>query len=135
MVGSGGAGSSVRRERSEVMVRCGILAILVLAYWDSLGTLHGLIGSAAFLVGLGICLLAAIWLGVRGALVALVCVALIDRAFAVGLPARAATGPIAGIIALVVKLVLAGGLGLVVDSRQRALARAERPERDASAGT
>ena len=120
-MGSGGAGSSGQRERIEVAVRCGILAALVLAYWDSLGALHGLIGSAAFLIGLGLCLLAAVWLGVRGALVAVVCVALIDGAFAIGLPARAATGPTAGIIALLVKLVLAGGLGLAMDSRRRAL--------------
>jgi hypothetical protein len=123
MVGTGGTGAEVQRERREVAVRCGILAFLVLGYWDSLGTLHGLIGSAAFLTGLGICLAAAAWLGVRGALVVTVSVALIDRGFSLGLPASAATGPTAGIIALLVKLVLAGGLGLVVDSRRRALAR------------
>jgi hypothetical protein len=63
---------------------------------------------------------AAAWLGVRGALVAIVGVALIDRAFALSLPGSAATGPTAGIIAVVVKLVLAGGFGLVVDARRRA---------------
>jgi hypothetical protein len=132
MVGSG-TGASVQRERRDVAVRCGILVALVVAYWDFLDTLHGRIGSAAFLVGLGICLLAAAWLGVRGALVALLGVALIDRGFALGLPASASTGATAGIVALLVKLVLAGGLGLAVDSRRRALAlRAEQPQRATS---
>ena len=110
------------RTRRGVLVRCGILAALVLAYRLSLSPLHGLVGSPAFLLGLGICLLAAVWLGVRGALVVIVCVAFIDRAQALQLPHSPETGRTAGIIAPLVKLVLAGGLGMVLDSRRRALA-------------
>lgn len=36
--------------------------------------LEAKIGNPAFLVGLGICLVAAAWLGVRGALVVIACV-------------------------------------------------------------
>lgn len=111
-----------QRTRRDVVMRCSILAALILAYGGSLSTLHGLIGDPAFLLGLGICLLAAAWLGVGGALVVIVSVALIDRGLALHLPDSPETGPIAGIIALLVKLVLAGGLGLVVDSRRRTLA-------------
>ena len=96
--------------------------MLLLAYHGSFRALHGLLGSPAFLAGLGICLVAAAWLGVRGALVVIVGIALIDRSYAIELPAGPDTGRTAGIIALLVKLVLAGGLGLVVDSRRRALA-------------
>src|SRR4051812_9296462 len=60
------------RTRRGVLARCGILAALVLAYRISLGPLHGLVGSPAFLLGLCICILAAVWLGVRGALVMIV---------------------------------------------------------------
>src|SRR5262249_49157433 len=108
--------------RASVAMRCGILAALVLAYGVSFSALHGLLGNPAFLVGLGICVVAAALLGIRGALVVIVAVALIDRSFALSLPARPDTGPIAAVIALLVKLVLAGGLGLVVDSRRRTLA-------------
>jgi two-component system cell cycle sensor histidine kinase/response regulator CckA len=106
----------------HLLVRCCILAALVLAYHGSFRALHGLLGGPAFLVGLGICLVAGAWLGVRGALVVIVSVALVDRGHALELAAGADTGLTAGIIALLVKLVLAGGLGLVVDSRRRALA-------------
>jgi two-component system, cell cycle sensor histidine kinase and response regulator CckA len=109
-------------DRRALALRCGVLGALVLAYRASFGTLHGLIGAPAFLPGLGICLLAAAWLGVRGALAAIVVVGLIDRSHALELPASPDTGRTAGIIALLIKLVLAGGLGLVVDSRRRALA-------------
>ena len=111
-----------RLTRREVAVRCSILAALVLAYRGSFSTLHGLIGNPAFLLGLCICLLAAVWLGVRGALVVIVGVAFIDRAQALQLPSSPETGPTAGLIAMLVKLVLAGGLGMVLDSRRRALA-------------
>jgi PAS domain S-box-containing protein len=115
-------GSSGHGKLRGVAARCGILAVLLLAYWSSLGTLHGLIGDRAFLPGLGICLVAAALLGVRGALVVIVSVVLVDRGLALRLPPTPETGIIAGIIALLVKLVLAGGLGLVVDARRRALA-------------
>jgi two-component system cell cycle sensor histidine kinase/response regulator CckA len=113
---------SPQRNRRDVVVRCCILAALMLAYRGSFSTLHGLIGNPAFMLGLGICLLAAAWLGVRGALVVIVAVVLIERRLALELPASVETGRTAAIIALLVKLVLAGGLGLVVDSRRRALA-------------
>ncbi|MET0791128.1 MAG: ATP-binding protein [Polyangiaceae bacterium] len=111
-----------RHTRLGVAARCGILAALALAYRGSFSTLHALLGDPAFLLGLGICLLAAVWLGARGALVVIFCVAFIDRGQALELPATPETGPTAGIIALLLKLVLAGGLGLVLDSRRRALA-------------
>jgi two-component system, cell cycle sensor histidine kinase and response regulator CckA len=110
------------RKRPGVAARCCIIAALALAYWASLGTLHARIGNPAFLLGLGICLVAAAWLGLRGALVVIVSVAVIDRSFALDLPQSSETGRSAGMIALLVKLVLAGGLGLVVDARRRTLA-------------
>jgi len=111
------------RERMirPVLVRCCILAALMLGYRASFGALHGLIGDPAFLPGLGICLLAAAWLGVRGALVVIFVVAFIDASLALRLPRTPETGTVAGVIALLVKLVLAGGLGLAVDSRRRVL--------------
>jgi two-component system, cell cycle sensor histidine kinase and response regulator CckA len=108
-------------ERRALGMRWGVVAALVLTYRASFGTLHGLIGDPAFLPGLGICLLAAAWLGLRGALAAIVVVGFIDRSHALELPQSPETGLTAGIIALLVKLVLAGGLGLVLDSRRRAL--------------
>jgi two-component system, cell cycle sensor histidine kinase and response regulator CckA len=119
--------SSARPVPSErlpraVMVRCGVLAALVLAYAVSLGALHGRLGNPAFLVGLSLCILAGAGLGVRGALVVIVGVTLIDRDLALRLAQTPETGITAAVIALLVKLVLAGGLGLVTDSRRRALA-------------
>ena len=111
-----------RGQHRQALVRAGGLVALVVAYCASFEALHGLLGSPTFLIGLGICLIAAAWLGVRGALVVIVGVALIDRSLALALPAGPDTGQAAGVIALLVKLVLAGGLGLVVDSRRRALA-------------
>jgi PAS domain S-box-containing protein len=113
-----------KRERRHfgVALRCALLAALVLAYRAAFQTLHGLVGGPTFLLGLAICLVAAAWLGLRGALVVIVAVALVDRGQALQLPVSAETSPTAGLIALLVKLVLAGGLGLVVDSRRRALA-------------
>jgi len=90
-------------------------------------------GNPAFLLGLCVCLLAAVWLGVRGALVVIVGVAFFDRGQALQLPPSPETGPIAGIIALLVKLVLAGGLGLMLDSRRRALALNAELEREIEA--
>ncbi|MEO7033061.1 MAG: ATP-binding protein [Polyangiaceae bacterium] len=110
-----------RRAHRGVEVRCGILAVLVLAYRGLFGTFYGLLGNPAFLLGLCICLLAALWLGVRGALVVIASVAFIDRGQALQLPLGPETGPTAGIIALLVKFVLAGGLGMVLDSRRHAL--------------
>jgi PAS domain S-box-containing protein len=94
----------------------------VLTYWLSFSLLHGLIGNPAFLLGLFICIGAAAWQGLRGALVMVAVVAVIDRGFALSLTGPESgpeTGLVAGVIALLVKLLLAGGLGLVVDSRRR----------------
>jgi PAS domain S-box-containing protein len=109
-------------QRGGVVLRWGVLAALVLAYRVAFSTLHGVVGNPAFLLGLGICLLGAAWLGLRGALVMIVGITIVDRSFALQLPANLETSPTAAIIALLVKLVLAGGLGLVLDSRRRALA-------------
>ncbi|HTU61608.1 MAG TPA: hypothetical protein VMF89_24300, partial [Polyangiales bacterium] len=114
--------AAAQRTRRGVAVRCGILVVLALTYRGVFSTVHGLIGNPTFLLGQVICLVAAAWLGVRGALVAIVSVALIDRSIALSLPASFETGETAGFIALLVKVVLAGGLGLAVDSRRRALA-------------
>lgn len=121
------------RERHRVAVRGSVLAALVLAYWGSFGTLHGVLGNPAFLGGLGICVLAGAWLGLRGAFVVIVAVVLIDRSHALQLPASPETGRAASTIALLVKLVLAGGLGLVVDSRRRALALSAQLRREIEA--
>lgn len=102
-------------------MRAAVLAALILAYRGSFSTLHGSIGNPAFLVGLGICLVAAAWLGLRGALVVVVTIALVDCSFALRLPDSPETGTTAAVVALLAKLVLAGGLGLAVDARRRAL--------------
>jgi PAS domain S-box-containing protein len=127
MLGSGGTGASMEPKeaalrRRRVVVQCLSLAALLIAYRASFLTLHGLVGNPTFMIGLGICILAGAWLGVRGALVTIVVVALLDRGLARELPASGGTSRIAGLVALLVKLVLAGGLGLVVDSRRRAVA-------------
>src|SRR4051812_31124987 len=111
-----------RRTRLSLQVRCALLAVLVLAYRGSFSVLHGALGNPTFLLGVCICLLAAVWLGARGALVVIACVAFIDRGQALQLPHGPETARTAGLIALLVKLVLAGGLGMVLDSRRRALA-------------
>ncbi len=116
-----GRASAQRALRSVVVQGC-VLAALILAYRASFLTLYGRIGDPAFLFGLGLCVVSAAWLGVRGALVVIVAIAVIDRSHALDLRASAETGNVAGLIALLVKLVLAGGLGLVVDSRRRTLA-------------
>ncbi len=113
---------STQRTLRDVAVRSGVLAALVLTYWGSLATLHGLLGNPAFFGGLGICIVAAALLGVRGALVVIACVALVDRNLALQLAESPETGITAAVISLLVKLVLSGGLGLVVDSRRHALA-------------
>lgn len=125
MFGSSGGVASWRAVASErmrrgVVMRACVVAVLVAAYRASLGALHASIGNPAFLLGLAICLVAAAWLGVRGALVAVLAVALIDRGFAVQLPVSPEVGRPASMLALLVKVVLAGGLGLVVDSERRA---------------
>ena len=117
-----GSAAPPQRQRQNVTLRCWILATLVLTYGALLSPLHGLIGDPAFILGLGICMVAAAWLGVRGALLVIVGIAFFDRGLALRLAASPERGVIAGVVALLVKLVLAGGLGLVMDSRRQALA-------------
>lgn len=105
--------------RRAVWIRWGALAAAILVYRISFGALHGFFGNPAFLVGLGICLAGGAVLGVRGALVVITCVVLVDRSSALALPAAAETGRMAAVISLLVKLVLAGGVGMIVDSRRR----------------
>lgn len=122
-----------QRSRRGTVVRCGILAGLVLAYQASFSTLHDVLGNPAFMFGLGICLVAAAWLGLRGALVVILSVALVDRGLAMDLPTSPDIGRTAAIIALLVKLVLAGGLGLVVDSRRHVMVLNEALRREIEA--
>ena len=112
MLGSSGPSVSVQPKEAElqlarrrVLVRCCILFALVLAYRGLFSVLHGLIGSPAYLLCLGICLLAAARLGVRGALVAIVTNAVIDRALSHQLPVRHQTRKTTGIMSLILKLV------------------------------
>jgi two-component system, cell cycle sensor histidine kinase and response regulator CckA len=120
---SGSSGSRALRSPQpkcpDVVVWSCFLAVLGLCYGGALRTLYGWVGNPAFMMGLFICLVAAAGLGLRGALAMIVGVALIDRNFALSLPASPEVGRTVAIIALLVKLVLAGGLGWVVDSRRR----------------
>src|SRR5690606_14853502 len=113
----------------RIWMRSYVVAALVLAYAASFGVLRGWIGNPAFLLGLGICVLAGACLGLRGALVVIVAIVFIDRSYAMRLPPSPEVGLTAGVIALLVKLVLAGGLGLIVD--MRALRAALRRETEA----
>lgn len=105
--------------RRATLVRSGALAALVVTYALALPSIHGLVGSPAFLLGLMVCLSGAAALGIRGALAALLCVVVIDRRFVLSLPPSAEIGRVAFAISLIAKLVLAGGLAWVVDSRRR----------------
>src|SRR6187399_2117047 len=121
MPGSSGPGAirSPNPTRRDVVVWSGSVAALVLVYGAVLPTWHRWIGNPAFLVGLALCLLAAALLGVRGALITIVAIVLIDRSFAPSMPLTAETGETAAVISTLVKLVFAGGLGWIVDSRRR----------------
>jgi PAS domain S-box-containing protein len=105
----------------DVVLRSAALALLVLVYRVSFPPLHGVAGNPAFLVGLIPCILAAILLGLPGALVVVVVVQLIDRSFALSMPGEE-TGVTAGVIALLSKVLVAGGLGMVIDTRRRVAA-------------
>jgi nitrogen-specific signal transduction histidine kinase/ActR/RegA family two-component response regulator len=107
--------------QDDVARRCTVLGLLVVGYRVSFSLLHGAIGNPAFLIGVIPCLAAAILLGVRGALVVVVVVQLIDRSFAVFMPG-AETGATAGAIAFLSKLLVAGGLGMAIDTRRRVAA-------------
>lgn len=98
--------------------RCAALVLLVVCYHFSFMPLHGVVGNPAFLVGLIPCLAAAILLGLPGALVVVAVVQLVDRSFALSMPG-AETGVTAGAIAFLSKLLVAGGLGMAIDTRRR----------------
>lgn len=121
MPGSSGLGAirSPNPTRRDVVVWSCSVGALALAYHALLPTLHGWIGTPAFLVGLALCLFAAAVLGIRGALITIVTIALIDRGFALSMPLTPETGKMAAVIAVLVKLVFAGGIGWMVDSRRR----------------
>ncbi len=117
MPGSSGR-SAVERGPRETAVRCVVPTLLILAYWLAFRPLHGGVGSPTFLLGLLPCLAAAALLGLRGAIVAVLVVAAIDRSFALEFPSSD-TSPLAGAVALLAKLLFAGGLGAVLDVRRR----------------
>ena len=106
--------------------RCGAATTLFVALHRSQGSftaLYELVGSPAFLLGLCICILGALSRSGFGRC------ANRDRQYydrrsrpRASLRGDPETGVTAGIIALLVKLVLAGGLGMVLDSRRRTLA-------------
>jgi len=102
-------------------VRCGTLLLLVAGYRLSFPVLQGVVGNPAFLVGLVPCLTAAVLLGLRGALVVVLVVQFIDARFAVLMPGVETSVP-AGVIAFLSKLLVAGGLGMALDTRRRVAA-------------
>jgi PAS domain S-box-containing protein len=107
--------------RRNLTLRCAALLLLVAGYRFSFAPLHALVGNPAFLVGLIPCVAAALLLGLRGALVVVVIVQLSDRSFALSMTG-AETGVPAAVIALLSKLLVAGGLGLAIDTRRRVAA-------------
>lgn len=121
MSGSSDSGATPPRllARREVVAWSCLVGVLVLVYAAALPTLHGLIGNPVFLLGLLLCLVGAGGLGTRGALVVIAGITLIDRRFALSLPQSPELGETAAAISLVAKVVFAGGLGWVVDSRRR----------------
>ena len=125
MTGTGMWGSIRRVGASQrlrnVALRCAALALLLVAYYSSFTAIHGVVGNPAFLLGLVPCLAAALLLGLRGAVVVVVLVQLIDRSYAHAMPGSE-TSATAGIIALLGKLLIAGGLGMALDTRRRVAA-------------
>jgi len=63
-----------RRDPRSVAVRSGILAALIVTYGFAFTALYARIGSPAFLPGLALCLVAAVLLGLRGAMAVIVAV-------------------------------------------------------------
>src|SRR5688572_7624693 len=125
MTGVGMWGSSRLRGASgghrAFLLRCAVLGLLVAAYGISFTRLHGVVGNPAFLLGFIPCLAAAVLLGLRGALVMVLVVQLIDRSFALS-TLGTETNMTAGVIALLSKLLVAGGLGMALDTRRRVAA-------------
>src|SRR5262245_49134526 len=70
----------------NVAVRGAVLGLLVIAHGVSFTPLHAVVGNPAFLVGLIPCIAAAILLGLRGALLTVVIVQVIDGSFALSMP-------------------------------------------------
>lgn len=118
LMSGSGAALQAKLVQGDVAVRWLTVALLAVIYRLGFFPLFELVGSAAFVLGLSICLLAAALLGLRGALVAVAVVALMDRGFARSVSGPG-MGPAAGVIALLVKVLLAGGVGVVLDSRRR----------------
>ena len=108
------------RHRDPVL-RCAALLLLVVGYRFSFIPLHGVIGNPAFLVGFIPCIAAAVLFGLRGALAVVLVVQLVDRSFALSMTG-AETGTTAAVIVLLSKLLVAGGLGMVIDTRRRVAA-------------
>jgi two-component system, cell cycle sensor histidine kinase and response regulator CckA len=102
-------------------LRAAAVPLLLVAYGFAFTPVHGLIGNPAFLIGLIPCLAAAALFGLRGALVVVMVVQLLDRGFALSMPGPE-TGLTAGVIALLSKLLVAGGLGIAIDTRRRVAA-------------
>jgi two-component system cell cycle sensor histidine kinase/response regulator CckA len=105
----------------NIAQRSAVLLALLVGYRVAFVPLHDVVGNPAFLLGLIPCFAAALLLGLRGAVVVVVLVQLIDRSSALAM-ASAETGATAGIIALLSKLLVAGGLGMAIDTRRRVAA-------------
>jgi PAS domain S-box-containing protein len=110
-----------RETLAGVACRGALLLLLLVAYRVAFPALHGVMGNPAFLLGLLPCFGAALLLGLRGAVVMVLAVQLSDASFAVHLPGPE-TGIPAAVIALLGKLILAGGLGMTLDTRRRVAA-------------
>jgi two-component system, cell cycle sensor histidine kinase and response regulator CckA len=102
---------------NRVVGRLLIVLVLLVGYWLAFDPLHQVLGSPAFLLGYAICLVAALLLGVPGAMTAIVITVLLDRWSALALQGPDTTRS-AGVAALLVKLVVCGGTGLLVDVRR-----------------
>ena len=105
----------------SVALRSAALVALLVGYRLSFTPLHAVIGNPAFLLGVIPCLAAALMFGLRGALAAVVIVQLTDRSFAHSIPGEE-TSMAAGVIALLSKLLVAGGVGMARDTRRRVAA-------------
>lgn len=113
------AGAS--QARRAVAARCAALGLLLVGYRLSFDPLHAFAGNPAFLLGVVPCLAGALLLGVRGALAVVVLVQFIDLSAALSMTGTE-TGLRAGLIAMLSKLLVAGGLGMAIDNRRRVAA-------------